>query len=726
MQNEPGGQQASVIDEERIFHQAIAIEDPAAQEAFICEQCSGNQRLLNSVRKLISHHSAAGRFLEDPPAELLQTLALRAGDTVAEDSRPSLHWFLLPSEYPGGLGRLGHYEIIEVIGTGGMGTVLRAHDPKLHREVAIKLLASANQQDAAAQARLVREARAAAAINHQHVVTIHAIHDEGPVPFIVMEFVEGECLQQFIDRQGVLAPELAVNIACQIAAGLEAAHQRGLVHRDVKPANILLEAGTCNVKITDFGLARGANNATVTEEGRIAGTPQFMSPEQALCRPFDHRSDLFSLGGVLYAMCAGRPPFVAETALGALRAIADDAPLPVSQVNPKIPEPLQQAISCLLEKDPQNRPQSAAAAAAMLQRALAPALRGEPARAAPRDEPPPRLWPRRGLAYFGAAALALAAIVVMIKDRNGASTRIELPRGAQLKLSEDGTVEVNLAGDDMAASSVRAAGSKAQEEKSRFASRKSAAAKRDLSAEARQWHRQVASLEPAAQVKAVAARLRQLNPGFDGLVEPTIEGNAVTGLAVPADQLTDLAPLAALDQLRVLKCSGSSFEAPAPLANLEPLAGLSLKELSCGRTSVADLAPLSGMAIEVLDCSDTRVRSLEPIRGMPIRDLSIQHTPVEDLGPLAGMPLRSLNCSDTGVREFTVLAGMPLIALYFDKTDVRDLSALSGLPLQILNWREYDYLRAEHRQIVQSIKTLEVINSRPAADFWRSVEPLQE
>ena len=220
--------------------------------------------------------------------------------------------FLGPPSHPEMLGRLGRYEIERVIGTGGMGIVLRGYDTELNRPVAIKVLAPYLAHNGAARQRFAREGRAAAAVVHEHVVAIYNVESEGEVPFLVMQYVAGESLQDRVERQGPLGPKEILRIGIQAAAGLAAAHQQGLVHRDVKPANILLESGVERVLLTDFGLARAMDDASLTHTGIVAGTPHYMSPEQASGRPVDFRSDLFSLGAVLYFMATGHPPFRAS------------------------------------------------------------------------------------------------------------------------------------------------------------------------------------------------------------------------------------------------------------------------------------------------------------------------------------------------------------------------------------------------------------------------------
>ena len=196
-------------------------------------------------------------------------------------------------------------------------------------------------------------------MTHNHVVAIHAIEESSPPPFIVMEYIVGVSLQQRIKATGPLKVNEILRIGMQIADGLDAAHAQGVVHRDIKPSNILLENGVERVKITDFGLARARNDAQLTQTGVVAGTPEYMSPEQAEGRKVGHRGDLFSLGCVLYAMSTGRSPFRASSAVQAIRRVCDDMPRPISEVNPDIPAFLINIIDHLLEKDPDDRFQTA-------------------------------------------------------------------------------------------------------------------------------------------------------------------------------------------------------------------------------------------------------------------------------------------------------------------------------------------------------------------------------
>ena len=276
-----------------------------------------------------------------------------------------------PTDDPESLGRIGGYEVTGVIGAGGMGVVLKAHDRSLDRIVAIKVMSPHLASSGSARKRFAREAKAAAAVLHPNVIAIHSVASEDSNPYLVMPFVRGASLQKRIDSQGPLPLKDTLRIGAQIAAGLAAAHEQGLVHRDIKPANILLEGGVERVTITDFGLARAVDDASMTCSGVIAGTPQYMSPEQARGEPIDARSDLFSLGGVLYVMCTGRSPFRAETTYGVLHRITNDKPTPVCEINTDVPVWLGHVIERLMAKRPEGRFESAAQVAELLEACLA-------------------------------------------------------------------------------------------------------------------------------------------------------------------------------------------------------------------------------------------------------------------------------------------------------------------------------------------------------------------
>ena len=323
-----------------------------------CELC---QRRLDQRAAEPETWGDAERFLPDEPYDEFSVSRFEEEtpvDPVSTQIRSVLQ-VLDPTDIPSSLGRLGPYEVTGVIGSGGMGIVLKGMDPSLDRIVAIKVLAPHLACSGAARQRFGREAKAAAAVLHPNVIAIHGVANEVALPFLVMPYLRGRSLQRRIDQDGPLDPVDVLRIAVQVASGLAAAHSHGLVHRDIKPANILLEEGVERVTITDFGLARAVDDASMTRSGVIAGTPQYMSPEQARGVAIDCRSDLFSLGSAMYTMCTGHSPFRAETSFGVLRRITDEEPRPIREINPAIPKWLCRLVALLQSKDVEQRIQSA-------------------------------------------------------------------------------------------------------------------------------------------------------------------------------------------------------------------------------------------------------------------------------------------------------------------------------------------------------------------------------
>ncbi len=280
--------------------------------------------------------------------------------------------FLDPPYDPTHLGQLGRYGILEVLRRGGMGWVFKAVDPKLNRIVAIKVIAPQLAGSSAARQRFAREAHAVGAIRHAHVIDVYSVEEtsEG-VPYLVMAFIDGMSLQERLDQNGALPLRDVLRIGRHIAEGLAAAHARGLIHRDIKPGNILLETSTNRALVSDFGLARAVDDVSLTQSGVAAGTPQYMSPEQARGESADQRGDLFSLGSVLYAMCTGHPPFRAKANLAVLNQICEATPQPIREINPGIPEWLVGVIAKLHAKRPEDRFASVAEVATALERQVA-------------------------------------------------------------------------------------------------------------------------------------------------------------------------------------------------------------------------------------------------------------------------------------------------------------------------------------------------------------------
>lgn len=340
----------------------------AAAHVETCESC---QERLGVFAGPAAIDATARNMLSSYPWEDLTDCRFDDMRIESELDRDAKLDFLSPPSHPEMLGRLGRYEIERVIGSGGMGIVLKAFDTDLNRPVAVKVLARHLAHSGAARQRFAREARAAAAVVHEHVVAIHNVEAESDMPFLVMQYVAGESLQTRVDRDGPLDAKEILRIGIQTAAGLAAAHEQGVIHRDVKPANILLENGVERVLLTDFGLARTVDDSSLTHTAVVAGTPHYMSPEQSNGQATDHRTDLFSLGSVLYFMATGHPPFRAERAMGVLHRICHDRQRPLWQASNDVPDELSVIVDRLLEKRPAKRFDSANAVRERLMSLLA-------------------------------------------------------------------------------------------------------------------------------------------------------------------------------------------------------------------------------------------------------------------------------------------------------------------------------------------------------------------
>jgi Leucine-rich repeat (LRR) protein len=537
-----------------------------------------------------------------------------------------------------------------------------------------------------------------------------------------------------------------------------------------------------------------------------------MSPEQANGEPVDPRSDLFSLGSVLYELCTGRPAFRAPNTAAVLRRVSDEPPRPIREVNPDVPEQLCRVIDRLHAKKPADRPASAQEVADLLAGLLAdvnsgrsrepsgPSVLPSPARL---PRPPRRPW------LWAAAALVLLCVglglgeATGVTDVRGTVIRLFSPEGTLVVEVEDPGVSVAVDGGD-----VITPGAGAREIRLKPGQYKVEASKDgkivrqelvtvarngrqvvriskeiDPLTEAERWERSVAAQPAEQQVEAVARRLKELNPGFDGRIRPLIEGGAVRKLDFSTDDVADISPLRALKKLNGLGCGGTRDNS-GRLVDLSPLRGLSLEHLQFANTRVADLTPLRGMPLTMLQfphtlvsdltplqgmplahlmCSYTRVSDLSPLRGMKLRALFFDGLPVTDLSPLKGMPLDWLTLyRSTGVSDLSPLRGMPLVYLNLQKLPVSDLSPLRGmaslrtlvlgetlvsdltpvldLPLETLSIRGsrvtdiaplkrlplklllLDYQAERDAKTLRSLTGLEKINDMPAADFWKEVD----
>jgi serine/threonine-protein kinase len=335
----------------------------------------------------------------------------------------------------------GRYRIEGILGRGGMASVYLARDAELDRPVAVKVLAEHLADTPGFRERFVREARLAAQLSHPNVVQVFDVGEDEGRPFIVMEYVEGTTLGEEVKQRGPLEPTEVVDLALQVCGGLEHAHAAGLVHRDIKPQNLLLRAdGT--VKIADFGIARAAETTKLTQIGSVLGTAAYLSPEQALGEEVTAAADIYSLGCVLFELLTGRTPYVFKTLPELVTKHREEAIEPLREVRPDVPERLEAAVMHALARNPAYRPESAAA----LAQELAAASPEPPTQALPRPTsvdakkvaasptrvrttpmaPPPRrdfALPRgRGLWLTLAALIAAVAVAIGLAARGGGGT----------------------------------------------------------------------------------------------------------------------------------------------------------------------------------------------------------------------------------------------------------------------------------------------------------------
>jgi serine/threonine protein kinase/tetratricopeptide (TPR) repeat protein len=320
-----------------------AFERPAGERrAFLDEACAGDPEFRAHLETLLTADEAAGGFLATPAHQAAAAL-------LADASGEAAH--LVDRE-------LGPYRLIREIGSGGMGMVYEAEDTRLRRRVAIKLPPLEYSRDPAAKERFLREARAASALDDPNICTVHDIGERDGQLYIVMAYYEGDTLKERLAR-GPLPVSEARQVAIEVARALVRAHEAGIVHRDIKPANVML-TGRGKVKVLDFGIAKMRGDASLTRTGNSPGTPAYMSPEQARGEPVDGRTDIWSLGALLYEMLAGCRPFPGDDERAVLSAVQNRKAEPLERIRPEVPPELSRMVAKALAKDPAGRHQSAA------------------------------------------------------------------------------------------------------------------------------------------------------------------------------------------------------------------------------------------------------------------------------------------------------------------------------------------------------------------------------
>lgn len=404
------------------------------------------------LQAAIEHAKGLASLLDTQDDRSVSTAILsnrEAATCPAETQRSSREFaFLAPAEQDDELGRLSEYRVLGVLGVGGMGIVFKAEDIRLGRPVALKVMRPAIAAKPKSRIRFLREARATATLSHDHVIQIYQVGEDQGVPFIAMQYLEGQSLQVALARMTKLPAIDVARIGKEVALGLAAAHEKGLIHRDIKPDNIWIEVKTGRAKILDFGLARDlTSDAGITQSGTILGTPRYMAPEQVTGENIDHRADLFSLGSMLYHLTSGKPAFAGENIAALLFSITQSAPQPLDQMAPQIDPSLADWIMRLLSKQPEHRPQSAVEVAKQFAsieselteqaspapQPIPPLVTAKPAASQNRRPPIQRglLVTAAGAAAF---ALILGVIVITIHGPDGTETEIEITKGTQTTL----------------------------------------------------------------------------------------------------------------------------------------------------------------------------------------------------------------------------------------------------------------------------------------------------
>jgi serine/threonine protein kinase len=642
---------------------------------------------------------------------------------------------------------IGVYRIEKLLGEGGMGAVYLAEDASLDRKVALKVMKPSVAANPIARERFLREARSAAKVESDHIIRIYQVGEDRGTPFIAMEYLKGKPMDDWMKSAKPTVKQI-LRIGFEAATGLHAAHKAGLIHRDIKPANLWLEAPTGRIKVLDFGLARPIQEDTqLTQSGVVVGTPAYMSPEQGRGKDLDHRTDIFSLGCVLYHLATGKRPFTGTNTYEIIASLIADTPPPPHEVSSNVPVELSQAIMQMIEKDASKRPatgrQVAEEMAKILKALNQPSTLKEFV-PLPVAAPMPTTATGATTAWENIDESGSEAAAMNTTDA------VKLPKIVKLK-EEKKSKLMWVIGSTIAALFVLIAGgafayqylnkpkevveappqppTKATRPAAVPPSTKLATVPPTAVAPSNppldpSWLKRVEKLPDAEKFEEVKKEIIRRNPGFeeDGVFEVDPGG---AGLRCHSCNLKDITPIGILKWLRKLRFSKQEQNGAVNrnfhtiLADLSPIEGLELTELVIGGSSVSDIGVLKPMPLRHLNLDRTQVSDLSPLAGKLFDLLVLSETRIKSVAPLSKTKFKMLFLYDVSISDLHQLDLSNL--RMFDSRGVTDLTFLREAR-NLEEVRGVNRLMHRHAAMFRSMDSLKRIDYKSTHEFWEAWE----